>query len=399
MLKNLESLLGITQAIKGQAETQVSNKQGSTTTKGNISDEGMQRVIDKILGGQGGIRDISSGARGAGLYDSTTEQQLTNDLVARAAGEVAERQAGTTTDTNETITTNTEVPGVGLGKAAGLLGLLSAGKPLLEGALGLGGKTAQAAGGINLGSGLGASLGSTLAPAMGTTKFAAGLNGNSLSSLFGGSGGGIDLANVSAGSGLGSSLGTSLGQFGGMAGSGGGNIFSNAANFASGVPGAGSFLSGLLGGGDPNDMGATSLITNALAGFATAGPVGLLAAPIMAILGSSLGGVSVICTALVNKGLLDKDLYEAGREYLDSMPHATRIGYIKTFAPIAKKIDEGSKFWTYACLPFARGRTKLLASKSKFKYFKHPIGSLTKFVGEPVCYLIGKYKYTYNLGV
>lgn len=381
-LETLTQLMGLQQAIRGQSQSSTTNKSGTTTTKGNISEEGVQRLIDQMLAAPGGVKDISSKARGAGLYNSTTEAQLTNDLMARTAGEVAARQAGTTTESDETIVTDTVAPGIGIGKALMPMAAMALGKPLIERAL---------SGGSNLLGGLlgggsaavDAPIESLLGSGISNPTFAASLGGNTLGNTFGGFLGNSTsdvLGNVSAGSGLAQSLGTTIGGVGDIA-----------PGFAlNAIPGVGSFLGGLLGGGDPSNMSGFGLGASALAGLATAGPVGLLMGPAMNILGSGLGGVSIVCTALKDKGLLDRELYEQGREYLEAMDNETRQGYIQLFSGIAKKIEQGSKFWTAVCLPFAKGRTKLLASKSKWKYLKHPIGSLTKFVGEPLCKLYYK---------
>lgn len=381
-LETLTQLMGLQQAIRGQSQSSTTNKSGSTTTKGNISEEGIQRMIDQMLAAPGGVKDISSKARGAGLYNSSTEAQLTNDLMARTAGELAARQAGTTTESDETIMTETVAPGMGVGKALLPMAAMALGKPLIERALSGGGNLLGGlfGGGSSM---VDAPMESLLGSGIANPSFAAALGGNTLGNTFGGFLGNSSsdlLGNISAGSGLAESLGTTIGGVGEIA-----------PGFAlNAIPGVGSFLGGLLGGGDPSDMSGFGLGASALAGLATAGPVGLLMGPAMSILGSGLGGVSIVCTALKDKGLLDRELYEQGREYLEAMDNETRQGYIQLFSGIAKKIEQGSKFWTAVCLPFAKGRTKLLASKSKWKYFKHPIGSLTKFVGEPLCKLYYK---------
>ena len=380
-LETLTQLMGLNQAIRGQSQSSTTNKSGTSTTQGNISEEGIQRMIDQILAGPGGIKDISSRARGAGLYNSTTEQQLTNDLVARTAGELAARQAGTTTTTDETIQTDTVQPGVGLGSSLATMGALALGKPILQKALGMGTDAIGSlfGGGTSMAD---ASINSLLGAGIANPSFIGSVGANTLGNMGGFlSGTGSDLlGNVTAGAGLAESLGTTLGGVGELA-----------PGFAlNAIPGVGSFLGGLLGGGDPSDMSGFGLGASALAGLATAGPVGLLMGPAMSVLGGGLGGVSIVCTALKDKGLLDRELYEAGRDYLAKMDAEVRMGYLQLFSGIAKKIEEGNKFWTYACLPFARGRTALLASKSKWKYLKHPVGSLTKFVGEPLCKLYYK---------
>lgn len=107
--------------------------------------------------------------------------------------------------------------------------------------------------------------------------------------------------------------------------------------------------------------------------------------------GGSSGG-SVICTALKDRNLLDRKLHAAGEAYLNALPLEVKVGYQSWAIGIADKISEGHVGWTQVCLPFARSRTSLLAtSGSVIDHIKHPLGTLTKFIGEPICGLIGKY--------
>lgn len=86
----------------------------SSTTSSNISKGGMDAIVQQILGSANGLAQVSSGQKIAGLYNSTTNQQLTNDLISRTAGELAKQQAGTTT------TTKNKAP-LGLDSILGLL--------------------------------------------------------------------------------------------------------------------------------------------------------------------------------------------------------------------------------------------------------------------------------------
>lgn len=75
---------------------------GSTsTTSPNISATGMNQVLQQILGGSQGLAAVSSQAKGAGLYNSTTQNLLNNDFITRTAGELAKQQAGSTTKTSK----------------------------------------------------------------------------------------------------------------------------------------------------------------------------------------------------------------------------------------------------------------------------------------------------------
>lgn len=82
----------------------------STTVKSDISSEGINAILQSILSGNSGIQGLSQLAQGqksAGLYNSTVNQQLSNDLLTKASAEVAKQSAGTTTTTSgNTITDN-----------------------------------------------------------------------------------------------------------------------------------------------------------------------------------------------------------------------------------------------------------------------------------------------------
>lgn len=89
-ITNITNLLGL---IK---DKNVSTSDSSTTSS-NISSEGMNALIQQILGGTQGLASVASGQKTSGLYNSTVNQQLINDLVTRTSGELAKQQAGTTT--------------------------------------------------------------------------------------------------------------------------------------------------------------------------------------------------------------------------------------------------------------------------------------------------------------
>lgn len=71
----------------------------SSTTKSNLTKEGAQAYIQQILESTQGLAAVSSGQKSAGLYNSTVNTQLTNDLLSRVSAAVAREQAGSTTTT------------------------------------------------------------------------------------------------------------------------------------------------------------------------------------------------------------------------------------------------------------------------------------------------------------
>lgn len=405
-LSGLSNLLNLVNSVQGKSGTQKTTTTGTQTTASNISDEGVARVVQQILAGPGGVKDISGAARGAGLYNSSTESQLLNDLTARTAGEVEKQRAGTTTTTSGTQATTMEMPGTGIGGLGSLLGAGAVAKPLLgglssliqgkgfmqgTGLAGLLGSTGGAVGTAGLTGGA-IDLGATLGSASDMTGAAGGTSGfgSVLGDAVAGSVGSVgmdlfgslapDLGNLVASPALdlGATLGTSLGDF------------ANVSSSFGMVPGVGNFLSGLLSGGDNMDN-PLSIGTAALTGAATMGPVGLLLGPALGLLGGGLGSISIICTALMHRGLLDVREYAAGQLYLDSVSVTTKAGYYFMAEGVANKILNGNKFWTAVCLPFARQRTKLIAQGKGWKrWVRYPLGSLTRWIGQPICWCVGK---------
>jgi hypothetical protein len=75
------------------------DQKSTSTTSSNISSTGVNSIIQQILSSSQGLGAVASGAHVSGGYNSTVQQQQLNDLITRTAGEVAQKQAGTTTVT------------------------------------------------------------------------------------------------------------------------------------------------------------------------------------------------------------------------------------------------------------------------------------------------------------
>lgn len=394
-LSDLTGLIDVIGDVKGRK--QKTSTSGSQTTQTDLSDEAVNDLVQQILQGPGGVQSIGTSARRAGVYNSTAEDLLLSNLYSNAAVKAEQARAPTTTTTDQSQTI--EMEGQGMGGLITTLGGSAILSPVVEAVSGkIGGAIS---GGVDdlvsgmFGGGAGATAGSTggsLAGGVGATMgggASGGLYGNVASGLAGSAGG----AATSAASGLygnAATGGLASGASSAAAGGVGGSIGSFAGTNA--VPLAGGFLSGLASGKDAATEPA-GLAMNAAMGALTMGPVGLVAAPVMAALGGLLSDeVSIICTALMNRGLLDRHLYAEGQEYLGRVNTATKIGYYHWATGVAAKIDQGSKFWTGLCLPLARGRTALLATQgSVLDHIRHPLGTLTKYVGEPACWVIGKF--------
>lgn len=78
----LDELTKILQTIKGGAKT-------TSTSSEVVSNEKATALLKQILEGSGGLAAVSGAQKGAGLYNSTGNSLLTNDLLARSTANVA----------------------------------------------------------------------------------------------------------------------------------------------------------------------------------------------------------------------------------------------------------------------------------------------------------------------
>lgn len=372
MATGLETLVGLTSVmnnVMGSSGTQTQRTSGGrTTSRLNVDQAGIDRMVQQMLTGQGGQGSITASARGSGVYNSTAERQLLNDLNARVAGEIAARTGEQVTETDPTvITAETQQGGMGLRGLAVPLGLslvssLFAPTETATQAASLGGTSLSSM--LNnspdpIGSLIGLATGDPIQGAMGLINQSADPVGSLIGELTGGTG----VADL--GSPLMDGISTALD-----------------------LPVVGPLASLLFSGGDLDTFGRS--MANMSAGALLAPTPLAPLAPLVGLLGGLFGGGSVICTALMKRGLLDMDLYEAGSEYLKTLSSRTISGYYLWGLGVAEKIDRGSKWAIRICLPFARSRTGLLASGRGFKaHLKYPLGTLTKFIGEPACYILG----------
>jgi len=402
-LSGLTSMASLIPSLLGSSSTKTQTTSGTKTSGQDISADGITRIINQMLGGQGGVKDISGTARGTGLFNSSTEALLRNDLATRVAGEAAKLSAKQVDTTDETTTMDANTPGIlgsnTIGKAALGLGGAALLKPVVSMLTGHGaGDSLLAPAFRALGLGAGEPLAMSGNLASSAADFTPSLS-VSLGDTAGGalSGAADSIGNVISGltGGGGKILDGTLGSIGDLASTGFSAPIANAATGAAASAGfgmagpAGGILGGLLGGTEPGDMGPLGLAGAALGGLATMGPPGLILGPAFSMIGGGLGNASIICTALVSKGLLDKDEYALGSAYLETLAPETLMGYYSWGVPVAKKIAANSAWAIALCLPFAASRMHLFGSKSRFKYLKYPLGTITKFIGQPLCYMIG----------
>lgn len=120
----------VTQTSGGSTTTQQSAK--TSTKQTQVSQAYADEIVRGILEGNQGLAAISSGANASGAYNSTTQQLLANDLIARTAGKVAVDAAPTVvteapnqstvvqSPTSSTVQKTTAAPVSALGGIGGL---------------------------------------------------------------------------------------------------------------------------------------------------------------------------------------------------------------------------------------------------------------------------------------
>lgn len=105
----LDTLTQLLQTFKGGPKT--------TTTSGEqVSQEKATALLQQILESTGGLAAVSGGQKGAGIYNSSTNKLLTNDLLARSTAQVAALSS------QKTQTTQVGAQPGALGSAVSLLG-------------------------------------------------------------------------------------------------------------------------------------------------------------------------------------------------------------------------------------------------------------------------------------
>lgn len=91
LINSISSLLPSTQT------TSFSGGTNTQTSQTKFDEKAVNRMIELMMQSSEGLQATSAGEHQAGVFDSTTNQQLVNDLIARVAGEVSARTAPTET--------------------------------------------------------------------------------------------------------------------------------------------------------------------------------------------------------------------------------------------------------------------------------------------------------------
>lgn len=100
LIGGLTSLFGTS-----TSQNQSGTTKGTVTEQLEIDEEGVQKILQDILGGTQGLAPIFSEEQVAGIYGGTTAAQASGNLLANLAGEIAKLTAKKTATTDSTTTT------------------------------------------------------------------------------------------------------------------------------------------------------------------------------------------------------------------------------------------------------------------------------------------------------
>lgn len=81
---------------------------GSSVSQTQLSDADANKLVQSLLSSTQGLASVTQGQKTAGLYNSTVNTQLANDLLAKVSAEVAAKKAPTVTTKAPTTTTTTQ---------------------------------------------------------------------------------------------------------------------------------------------------------------------------------------------------------------------------------------------------------------------------------------------------
>lgn len=346
----LQGVAGITDLLS-EKKTKSKSSGGTTTqTSGlDISAEGRNKMIEDALASNSGLAETTSGKNRAGLYNSSTNQLLVNDLLDRVSASVDRDTAKQTTTTVSSPTTQTQVTParIGLGDAALGIGGAVAAKKLYD----IFSDTGSAGTVLNAGT---EALSSVLSSSIGDTA----------------------------------SLGLDFGGLGDA--------------FGGGFPVVGTALKLLS--GDPEDAlasGAGFLLGNALLP-GVGGPLGSIISSVLpfddilsdvgGLFSGLFGGGSVVCTELHRQGIMSKELYYNDIMFANKhMSDVVLTGYRYWGIPVVHMMRDSANVTTIAAF-FAVNRAHYIASITgavAYNPVRAVLGAVINTIGVPACYILG----------
>lgn len=162
----------------------------------------------------------------------------------------------------------------------------------------------------------------------------------------------------------------------------GGTAAAVAPAFTAGAAAGTAVSAGITGGTTAAATGATIA--------AVGGPLAIAAAAALIVYkGYSMLKDTVLCTELYRQGKLDGLTYYADSLYGMTLDPEIREGYNLWAVPLAKLMSK-SKTVTFILAPFIRAWANEMAFKMNMKPKGSMLGRCLKFVGEPVCKMLGK---------
>lgn len=103
MANNADAAMALLQLFTGAPDKTVKSSGGTQTQQTQLSQEAVNALLKGLMegtSGRPGLAAVAAGQKAPGLYNSTSRTLLTNDLMSRAAGEVAKASAPTVTTTS-----------------------------------------------------------------------------------------------------------------------------------------------------------------------------------------------------------------------------------------------------------------------------------------------------------
>lgn len=364
----MQNIQGILQLLTG-AKSKTTTSGGDTTQQTQLTPEALTHLLNTLMSSNQGLAKVASGEKSAGLYNSSVNTQLINDLLSKTSGEVAVRAAPTVTTRTPTVQTQ-QIPGI-LGNVNPLLaiaGMQLAG-PLLSNVFGSGGDKTSKAGT----KAVGGAIESIMFPG-GKKK----TDSSFLDILSGGTSGGAFMPSIAGatvsgvedvvGGGFSGSifgdLGNVVGNIGDI-GSSAGSVFGDIGlDLGGGIPG----LGGIFGSIDIPESGSDLASNVAQAGTSLALSTIPVIGPPLAIINTIFGGdlfddlfdgISIICTELHKQGRMSRKTYVAGMRHFQQYSDLGKSGYYFWAAPIVAHLRKhpASKFSVLVEIIFnARGK-------------------------------------------
>lgn len=375
----ITALAGLPKTLFGSStRTTTTTTPSSQTEQTMLSKEAIDSLLKGILEGttgRPGLASIVSGQRTAGLYNSAVNTLLVNDLLARAAGEVATKAAPRVVTSTGGVTTRQEqVPGMDLGKTLGLVALGVAGSSK--------GRDAVAKVFEGITKGTPTTPDRLLEEAMLIDSFNPEL-ATGAADFFGSAAG---LENAMLLDSFNPELAGGFDMFGGGLPAGTGRLLQGDVEGAAGtfalsmIPGVGpalSFVDSLTGGNIGSEVGE-------FAGDFVEG-AGDVVKGVGDVVGDVVGSVSIICTELARQGKLSRHLLQAetkiNRAYL---PAEVFHGYHAIAKPIVRWMRKSERLSNFL-LPWVQDHcTYSICGKATYRV------AFINAVLIPACYVVGK---------